>query len=164
MKIIAACLVVIALFAFICGFVSVAAHAQSAKVIALSPADAKEAKDLYAQRDAINKRIDDLHQKVTDKYLSDEKPGPGPSLTGYITTTCAMILSINGVQPPCPPETADAKKAREDREAKEKLMHHLEVKDDWRNGFEFSDDFKFVVPKSISMPSNPSWYGHLIEN
>lgn len=131
--------------------------AQTAKVIALSPADAAEAKDLYAQRDAILKKIDDLHQKIADKYLSDVKPGPGGLFSGgYIVSGCALTLQANGNVQPCPPPTAAEKKAEEDRKAKEKLQHHLERKYGW-SSFEFSEDFKFVVPVVLKYTTNPYW-------
>lgn len=142
-------------------------HAQSAKVIALSPADAKEAKDLYAQRDAINKRIDDLQKKVTDKYLSDEKPGPGGfSGSGIISMRAGCFLSINNGQAEpsgCPPETETEKKLRLDREAAQKAEDakktHLERKSGW-DQFEFSEDFQFVVPKTSVPLVNSYGYGN----
>lgn len=127
-------------------------NAQTAKVIALSSADATEIKDLYAQRDAINQKLEEFKQKVADKYLSDEKPGPGPSISGmFIISTCGLTLSMNAQ--PCPPETAAEKKVREDREAKEKLQHHLERKPDWFS-FEFSEDFKYIVPTKVTFTIN----------
>lgn len=70
-------------------------NAQSAKVIALSPEMAKEAKALYEQRDLINRRIEELRKNVENLYLMDEKPGPGNTLFG-ITIGCGMTISSNG--------------------------------------------------------------------
>lgn len=127
--------------------VSLASHAQTARVIALSPEVAGEAKALYEQRDAINKRIDDLRRKVETLYLMEEKPGPDPfTSSGFVSDTCGFVLSANGSAHPCPVETAEQKKVRLDQEAKDKLKTHLERKRDWLD-FEFSEDFKFIVPK-----------------
>lgn len=122
-------------------------HAQTAKVIALSSIDAAEVKEAYAQRDAIYKRIDDLQKKIADKYLSNVKSGPG---NNFITGSGFIVLS----QTLCPETEAD-KKIRKDREEVEKKMTHLERKAGWEI-FEFSDDFKFVVPKqTFTTPPSP---------
>jgi hypothetical protein len=136
---------------------SLPAYAQTAKVIALSPADAAEAKDLYAQRDAINKKIADLQTKVTTKYLMEEKPGPGNSFIAYST----WCTNPSGQMIACVPTPAE-KRARAEQEEKEKKMHHLELKEGWFS-FEFSDDFKFIVPltykptPSTTCYANPAW-------
>lgn len=148
-------------------------NAQSAKVIALSPEMAKEAKALYEQRDLINRRIEELRKNVENLYLMDEKPGPSPFVSSFIISGCGITISSNG-RSACPPETAAEKKAREERVAKEKLQHHLERKPDWYS-FEFSEDFKFIVPlqMKISTTSCSQWNslvpanlgdGHFIAN
>lgn len=59
---------------------------QSAKVIALSPADAAQAKSLYAQQADIEKRIADLQASITHKYLLASKEEEGHTNTiGYGT-------------------------------------------------------------------------------
>ncbi len=142
-------------------------HAQTAKVMALSSADAKEAADLYAQRDLVNKRIDELQKKIEHSYLMEEKPGPGHSfLTLGSTDNTLSLCSFNSSCPaPTEAEKKSAAKAAEERAAKEKLMHHLERKEGW-SSFEFSSDFKFIVPTAPTYASNstracisPSWLG-----
>lgn len=138
---------------------SLPVHAQTAKVIALSPADAAEVKALYAQRDAINKAIEDLHKKVADKYLMEPKPGSG-SWTTSITGSGFLLCTTNGCGPS--PETAEEKKKREADYKKwqesEKKATHLERKEGW-SLFEFSEDFKFVVPVKVTYQATPSWIG-----
>lgn len=137
-------------------------HAQSAKVIQLSPNDAELARQLYAERDLINKRIDELQKMVEERYLSDIKPGPSSTFIAGsgITVGCGMILSLNG-QPSCPPESAADKKSREEREAAQKAedakLTHLERKPGWKQ-FEFSEDFKYVVPAQLVPQSASSAY------
>lgn len=48
---------------------SLAASGQNAKVIQLSPADAAEAKSLYAQREALDKKIEALREKIQKREL-----------------------------------------------------------------------------------------------
>ena len=56
---------------------SITALGQTAKVIALSPEDAKEAKSLYAQQAEIEKRIDMFRLQISDTYLRNyEKKNP----------------------------------------------------------------------------------------
>lgn len=89
------------------------AFGQTAKVIALSPADAAEAKSLYAQRDAIEKKIADLHVKIEHAYV---------------------ILA----QPPEHPDWV------------------MNWKPGWGGGFQFSEDFKFIVPLYPHSDISPS--------
>lgn len=54
-------------------FLALPIFGQTAKVIALSPADAAEAKILYAQREALDKKIEALREKITRSYLVEDK-------------------------------------------------------------------------------------------
>lgn len=86
---------------------------QTAKVIALSPEDAAEAKTLYTQKAEIEKRIINLTDTIQHKYLALVPPHEG----------------LNG-------------------------FRHF--KDGWSIGFEFSEDYKFIVPKVWTpLPSSP---------
>lgn len=135
--------------------------AQTAKVIALSPADSAEAKALYVQRDTINKKIEELQKKITDKYLSVEKPGPGMFGSGATNNGCVALFDGSGIpHPPCTKPTA-AEKAAADKEYNS--QHHLERIPGW-DDFQFSEDFKFIVPVEHKYPSsgptfmvNPAW-------
>lgn len=150
-------------------------NAQSAKVIALSPEMAKEAKALYEQRDLINRRIEELRKNVENLYLMDEKPGSGSFTT--FTGTSSSIIMVCGLNV-CPTETAEQKKKREGEykawQESEKHKTHLERKPDWYS-FEFSEDFRFIVPvqMKISTTSCSQWNnlvpanlgdGHFIAN
>jgi hypothetical protein len=55
---------------------------------------------------------------------------------------------------------ADAEKARQaekDRIAKLPKLKVYTVKDEWRSGFEFSEDFRFIVPKLIVPRVDSQW-------
>ncbi len=124
--------------------------AQTAKVIALSPEDAAQIKSLYEQRDALNKKIEEATAKIADKYLMESKPGSDHYITctesGTVSYGTNICFSL-----PRHVETAEEKKKHEEeykkwREA-EKKATHLERKQGW-SSFEFSEDFKFIVPKN----------------
>lgn len=140
---------------------AISLNAQTAKVIALSPEDAARTKDLYAQRDAINKKIEDNQQRIINKYLMEPKPGSG-SLT-VLSGSGLLFCSSSG----CSPETAEEKSKREaDYKAyleAEKKKTHLERKTGWPD-IEYSDDFKFIVPKNnfttTAPVTNCGWLGN----
>lgn len=92
---------------------SLAAQAQTAKVIELSPDDAAKAKSLYEQKESIDKQIGELEKSVTVKYLANKDHRGGcTSLSSWSEPVC-----VSGV---------------------------------WGVGFEYSDDFKFIVPKIVT--------------
>lgn len=138
-----------------------ALYAQSAKVIALSSEDAHSVRDLYAERDLLDKRMAEMQKHIEDKYLSDTKPGRGSNnmiIVGpSVTSGCPAIFSSNGIGANCPSETATEKKAREEREAREKAEDakktHLERKPGW-GSFIFSEDFRFIVPNQTPVPNS----------
>lgn len=102
---------------------SLAAQAQTAKVIELSPEDAVKAKSLYEQQVSIGKQIDDLKMQVQKKYL---KPAKGETCNIYYSSGECYTSS-------------------------------------WATGFEYSDDFRFIVPaKTPSAPTN--CYGSMLTN
>lgn len=95
-------------------------HAQSAKVIALSPADAAQAKQLREQLDVATKRLGDFTESIRAKYLTAAKEDEGH------TQTHGFSFSFGGKE----------------------TTHGYWVKPGWGDGgFEFSDDFKYIVPQ-----------------
>jgi hypothetical protein len=105
-------------------------NAQSAKVIQLSPEDAKQAKQLHDASEAAAKKESEFQDVIRERYLKASKEEEGHTQTyGYLFTF----------------------------QGKEK-SHGYWVKSGWGNGtFEFSEDFRFIVPvagigvNSISM-------------
>ena len=95
--------------------------AQTAQVIELSPAEGKQAMDLYAQKTAIEKKIEDFRQTIQNKYVSEKVPSDG-------FVVCAGVT--NGYLTCPPPDTT------------------IIPKNGWEYGFQFSDDFRFIVPKT----------------
>jgi hypothetical protein len=98
---------------------SVCAHAQTALVIQLKPEDAVKAKQLYDEQTKVDQEIKDLQKRIEDNYLSYSMP---------ISNCTTVLLSSPTVDTPCSPKDL------------------LTVKKEWTT-WEFSSDFKFVVPK-----------------
>ncbi len=121
-------------------------HAQTAKVVQLSPADAAEAKSLYEQKAAIEKKIADLQERISHQYVSDEKV--------YPTSICISGVSVlhpDGTTTSFPSVPCTTLKPTPEQE---KASHYFTIKSGWENGFEFSDEFKFVVPKAYKEPTS----------
>lgn len=81
--------------------------AQTAKVIQLSPEDAKQAQNLYAEKAEVEAKIADLQNKIKVEYLSEYQESFGS-------------YTLPG----------------------------------WELGFEYSTDFKFIVPKPTPLNLN----------
>ena len=110
-------------------FLSLVSAAQTAKVIPLSASDAAQAKSLYDRQIALNKAKSDFEAIVKDKYLTKESDS-------ILAATCATLaLDGSGISYssiPCPDPKA----------------HKIKIPiDGWSNGFEYSEDFKYIVPK-----------------
>ena len=104
--------------------VCLASHAQTAKVIALSDADAAKVKSLYDQRADIDKQINDMHEQIRVKYtIRATHFSCGSAIQTHESAKfCSLQTNIYG--------TGTAQ----------------ETIDGWWVGFEYSDDFKFIVP------------------
>jgi hypothetical protein len=109
-------------------FLTVTSFAQTAKVIQLSPEDAAEAKSLYEQKAAIEQKIEAMEEKVATDYLEDKtKPAAYRYCVKFVGDTCVQ--------------------------GGPKDVHYPR-RDGWESGFEFSVDFKFIVPKKAdALPS-----------
>lgn len=141
--------------------------AQTAKVIQLSDDDAKQAKYYHDAVAAAQLAEDIFRDKVKVQYTQEDQLWP--------TAACVSSFSVNGHPigqpadyncPPAKPLTPEEKKA----------ATHREYKTGWLYGFDYSEDFKFIVPKvanSYQAPtpclgmgcyltqplSGPAWYG-----
>ncbi len=105
-------------------FLAVPLIAQTAKVIQLSPEEAKQAKVLHAEQDSIAKKIVEFDQAIRARYLSAPKDQEGHTQT-YL---------FNG--------------------------SWFWVKDGWGAGnFQYSEDFKFIVPAVVPQYSSPYGFG-----
>lgn len=143
--------------------VATISYPQTAKVIALSPEDAAQAKSLYEQKAAIEKKIVDFQAKIDDKYTM--------VVHNYPTSACITGMSVthkdgteeNLYVPPCVPLKVTPEQ--------EKASHVREHEFGWQYGFEFSEDYKFIVPKTYSPPqsvscfwANPAYTNNAVTN
>lgn len=126
-------------------------HAQTADVIQLSASDAKEAAELDAQQKVLEAKVEAFQKHIRDSYLTEtleqrQKEGGGsysiadsvPVNDSGITFGCINVIG----QPPCP-------------ETKPVPDTHRYYKMNWDMGrFEFSRDFRFIVPKAAPPGSN----------
>lgn len=163
---------------------AVTASAQSAKVVRLSPGDAAQAKQLDADQKALSERASKFHDHIVRSYLvttsekeangccdniwHDPEDQQGGTLTGWSSTTSqGFLLRVGSGGDPEHCETpiekanrqAIEKKAKEEQDAYEKAHPTKYYRDvAWRDGFQFSDSFEYIVPAERNMPianSNP---------
>jgi hypothetical protein len=102
--------------------ISLTVSAQTAKVVQLSPLDAEKARSLYEQRDRIDKEISDLEVQIGHQYISNMEPRTG-------------CVNYNQDLDSVPCEKPKGKT--------------FTLQPGWESGFEFSDNFKFIVPKLV---------------
>ena len=142
--------------------------AQTAKVIPLSAADSAERKTLEDQRAAIELKIKSLDARIQKQYttvLEGDKDSSGSyfgeSLTtgvfGFsgITWGCVRTLSTDPAQ-----EKAyqDCEQRQQSETAKNPPPPQHMYRIGWTNGFEYTEDFKYIVPRST--PSGNGNYGN----
>jgi hypothetical protein len=113
--------------------------AQTALVVQLSAADAAKAKQLYDSQLAAEKAYQDFQTDVGNRYVSHEVTAPA--------TACAAICTQDGCHY-CTPPTPTLEQ--------EKASHSFQLNRDWWQGFIFSEDFKFIVPRIL--PPLPTQY------
>ena len=110
--------------------------AQTALVVQLSAADAAKAKQLYDSQLAAEKAYQDFQTDVGNRYVSHE----------VTATACAAICTQDGCGCTSPTPTLE----------QEKASHSFQLNRDWWQGFIFSEDFKFIVPRIL--PPLPTQY------
>ena len=101
--------------------------AQTARVIQLSPEDTAKAKQLYQQKAEVEKALVAFTNDIDRRYTQDKKESSGNCIVS--------AYSGNMTFGEC------------DMNAKPKKVYSWYHKDGWSLGFEFSEDFKFIVPK-----------------
>jgi hypothetical protein len=119
-------------------FSSITCYAQSAKVIALSESDASSIASLYKQKQDIQNKIDKLKIEIGNKYT---KTDDYYSSTGCFSVNGSGQLSLT---------TCEQPKLTQGQEEQNKVYI---PKVGWENGFEFSEDFKFIVPITLNYTS-----------
>ena len=114
-------------------------HCQTAKVIQLAPEDTLQIIALRTRLKEAQADLDALNEKLRVKYtttLDQEKGGQNDcSITTLMTTTCFITTN-----PPSTPVGCASLKPDPNAPPKRYKLYG------WENGFEYSDDFKFIVP------------------
>lgn len=124
------------------------AFSQSAKVIALDPADAKEAKRLADARAALLKDQADFDEKIKHKYASH--------VVQYPTSACIsgmVVTHQDGTQVHIGPDTCTPPKPTDADQEHARDYRPLEG---WEGGIQYSEDYRFIVPVPYVPPKN-SW-------
>ena len=105
---------------------------QEAKVVVLSGPDAELAHKVYERMKQANAEWDKLREVIAHGYFSDVEE---VEEMGTLWTTAERELAV-----------VKAKRESEERRAKATKKKVYHAKSGWENGFEFSSDFKFIVP------------------
>ena len=111
--------------------VTCSAMAQNAKVVKLTDADAAEAKRVYAAQEAANKAVADFQEHIKEAYVGK---------ISIIMPSFAWV-TICPQSGPCDPQKKVSPSVPK--------PENYQFKDDWIGGFEFSDDFRYIVPAPI---------------
>lgn len=157
-------------------FATMAAGAQSAKVVALKPEDAAFARKLHEARRLMDENEQLFHDKIVREYLvtteshngyNQSWPDPldkeaAGTLTfwsytanaGQFLTLNSAGQAVNGGEPRCdtPQEKAERKaqqaKIVAEQEAYEKAHPTKYLKEGWSNpgNYQLSEDFRYIVP------------------
>jgi hypothetical protein len=133
-------------------FLALPLAAQTAKVIQLSPADATARKALEEQRAAIEQKIKELDAQIQHRYttvLQGDKDASGSyadigllNTTG-ITYACFATISND---PAVLKAYQDCERSLEAERAKNPPPPQRMYRIGWASGFEYTEDFKFIVP------------------
>jgi hypothetical protein len=111
-------------------------YAQNAKVIALSPTEAVEAKHLADARADLAKQQAEFDLKIRRKYAMEE--------IVYPSTAC-ITLDLHGTcTPPKPTPEQEA------------AAHDWKPSEGWEGGIQYSEDYKFIVPAPYTPPKSTS--------
>lgn len=147
---------------------AMAAHAQSAKVIKLSDEDAVKARKLDEARKAMDDLQQSFHDQIIRKYLvtterqqrccdniwtdPEDKKDQASSIIGTATIFSGGITLYGNHDDRCltPAEQAERKAAKEKQDAEEaayaKAHPTKYYRDGWRDGFQYSEGFQYIVP------------------
>jgi hypothetical protein len=111
--------------------------AQTAKVIQLDPEEAAKVKQLYQQKADAEQAISDFQIKIQEKYTK-RKVEYNPGLS-------CLTPSGNGI--------VGVGLCGGEKDPATKKAFYWDFISGWNYGFEYSEDFKFIVPKAAPASS-----------
>lgn len=114
--------------------------AQNAKVVQLSPEHAAQAKALHDKEVALQKEKDDFTRMIQNKYLSEQRED-----SQYIGSGSFVCVNSDSKIVSCDPGKS---------EPPPKKVFRLVIQHGWEQGFEYDENFRFIVPKP-EPPSRP---------
>lgn len=138
---------------------AIVVSAQEARVIELSKNDTYDVQQAWLNLQSAQRQWDAVQQRVTDKYLrvpygdkdeGREVVGGALSITSGTFTMGNVLWSSGSSVEPTPKEQAALELAAQEaaKEREDRRRHAMYERKGWENGFTFTDDFRFIVPKS----------------
>jgi hypothetical protein len=113
-------------------------NSQEAKVIALDSWDADQAHGAYMRLLAARKDWDDAQDRIIERYLRVGYGDPEAGMEAY-----SPVITNNGITWSLSDHITQKDLDKEVNRQKKASYHRK----GWENGFVFSGDFKFIVPK-----------------
>lgn len=127
-------------------FLAVGLGAQEARVLTLNSGDACDAKAAWTNLQDAQKRWEEVQEHVRKKYLQVHygDPEAGSEIVG-LTSGTGTILFSGTANFTSNPTNEEVIAAAERERQRERLATYS--RKGWEGGFQFTNDFKFIVPK-----------------
>ncbi len=138
-------------------FIAVSLGAQEARVISLESKDTTVAREAWENLQHAQATWAHLQEVLRDKYTvvpeGDKDASNTVISSGLIgnSTSCGIFLNVNKDQTVS--ALTDIEKCRAEQGKYHKEHPSLTYRRGWESGFEFSSDFKYIVPKPAAVPS-----------
>jgi hypothetical protein len=145
------------------------AFGQEARVIEIKPEDSAELKQKWEALQVAQNAWDQIHVRITNSYTvvkeGDKDAGgqvffqniSGGQMGAYWTTDSCHVLWVDSAHPR-PQE--DVKRCEDiQRKAEKNRAPMLFYRRGWERGFQFTPDFRYIVPKPevTPQPNNQFW-------
>lgn len=140
--------------------VAIEVESQEAKVIALDPVDSHVANEAWDNLQQAQKTWTDVQKLMTEKYLRvgyrDKEAGGEiyEGLTGsasFISSGNTVIWSSGSGIP-----RTKAQVDKDERDYQERIRKAKYYRRGWEDGFQFTSDFRYIVPKAAETPKQNS--------
>jgi hypothetical protein len=144
------------------------AFGQEARVIQIKPEDSAELKQKWDALQAAQNAWDQIHVRITNEYTTvkegDRDAGSqvfldisGGQMATYWTVDSCHVLWMDGEHPRPAEDVKRCEKIQ--REAEKNRAPMLFYRQGWERGFQFTPDFKYIVPKPEArpQPNNQFW-------
>lgn len=139
--------------------------AQEARVLELSRGDAYDVKQAWLNLQEAQGRWDGVQTRVKEKYLrvpyGDKEAGSEISAFNTSTVLSGSSFFYSLGHEPTPEERANLVIVEQEaaRERVDRRRHAMYERKGWESGFQFTSDFRFIVPKSTATTPTQCWGG-----